>query len=172
MRLVIVCVETNKRANTDASYINKAIKHFYDVDKNNDVKILFKFYDTKTNYTDKKLLKEIKEDCKVVGEENSVVLFCVDTDEYEVSADDIKLNLEIERFCQQNNFRFTWFCRDVEEVFLHKRVHHNEKVQESKRFARSNGIGQTCENDLKATTCSKRKSNLLDNLDDVLRRKK
>ncbi len=27
MKLVIVCVETNKRANTDVSYINKAIRH-------------------------------------------------------------------------------------------------------------------------------------------------
>lgn len=170
MKLVIVCVETNKRANTDVSYINKAIRHFYDVDNNN-VKMSFKFYDTKTNYADKKLLKEIKEDCKAVGEENSIVLFCVDTDEYEISVDDIKLNSEIEIFCQQNNFRFTWFCRNVEEVFLHKRVNHNVKVQESKRFARANGIGQACENDLKAAVFSRRKSNLLNNLDDILKRK-
>ena len=59
MRLVIVCVETNKRANTDASYINKAIRHFYDVD-NNEVRLAFKFYDSKRNYADKKKLKEIK----------------------------------------------------------------------------------------------------------------
>ena len=170
MRLVIVCVETNKRANTDASYINKAIRHFYDVD-NNEVRLSFKFYISKRNYADKNKLKEIMEDCKAVGVDNSTILFCVDTDEYEMSAEDIKLNLEIEKFCQQNNFRFTWFCRDVEEVFLHKKVHHNEKVQESKRFARANGIGQACENDLKATIFSRRKSNLLNNLDDILKRK-
>lgn len=170
MKLVIVCVETNKRANTDVSYINKAIKHFYHVN-NNEVRLAFKFYETKTNYADKKLLKEIKDDCKAVGENNATVLFCIDTDEYEVSVEDVKLNTEIEKFCQQNGLRFTWFCRDVEEVFLHKQLHHNEKVRESKKFAKIQGIGLACENDLKSTTFSKRKSNLLNNLDDVLRRK-
>ena len=171
MRLIIVCVETNKRAKTDVSYINKAIRYFYDID-NNEVRLYFKYYDSKKNYADKKKLKEIIEDCKAIGKEKSTVLFCVDTDEYENSIEDIKLNSEIQKFCQQNLFRFTWFCRDVEEVFLHKQVHQNEKVQESKRFARTKGIGKANENDLKAINFSKRKSNLLNNLDDILSRKK
>lgn len=170
MKLVIVCVETNKRANTDVSYINKAIRYFYYIDSN-EVKLDFKFYETKTNYANKKLLKEIKDDCKVVGENNATVLFCIDTDDYEVRVEDARLNKDIENFCQQNGFRFTWFCRDVEEVFLHRQLHHKEKVSESKKFAMKDGIGQACEKDLHVTTFSKRKSNLLNNLDDVLRRK-
>ncbi len=169
MKLVLICVETNSKANTDRIYINKAIKYFYE--NNNEISIKYKYLNSKSNYANLKLLKEIKADVKIVGIENTTVLFCVDTDEFDINPLDKKLNKEIEEYCKKNGFRFTWFCKNVEEVFLHKKVDHNEKLKESRRFNSIEGIGRATENDLKSHTFNNRKSNLLNNLDDVLKRK-
>ena len=40
-----------------------------------------------------------------------------------------KLNADIENFCHQNGYKFIWFCRDVEEVFLHKTVEDSKKKE-------------------------------------------
>ena len=52
MKLLIVCVESNKNAKTDAAYIEKAIKEYYVI--NNDVKLSFIFMNSKSEYRKQK----------------------------------------------------------------------------------------------------------------------
>ena len=118
MRQVILCVETNKQANADVGYIDAVIKQLYQI--GTEIKLQYKYFNGKGGYNAPKLLKEIKKDIAALkGGSSSEVIYCIDTDKYDSDAEVQKLNADIENFCHQNGYRFIWFCRDVEEVFLH-----------------------------------------------------
>ena len=117
MRQVILCVETNKQANTDVGYIDAVIKQLYQI--GTEIKLQYKYFNGKGGYNAPKLLKEIKNDIAALkGTSSSEVIYCIDTDKYDSEAEVQKLNTDIENFCHQNGYKFIWFCRDVEEVFL------------------------------------------------------
>ena len=56
---LILCVETNKKADTDSKYIFETIKYYYNID--NSVKLSKIYMGTKTKYNSKEVLKEIKQ---------------------------------------------------------------------------------------------------------------
>lgn len=169
MKLVIICVETNERANTDPCYIDKVIRNYYRIDNN--IKLSYKYLNSKTKYQSKALLKEIFEDCKAVGVENSYVVYCIDTDNYNSNYEDKTKFNEIAEFCFQKNFSLVWFCKDIEDVFLHKKISDHEKKKIAIQFSKSKHTGLATENDLRATSVSNRKSNILTIFDSILIRK-
>lgn len=44
------------------------------------------------------------------------VIYCIDTDSYEVDMNHAKELEELERYCDTNGYDLIWFCHDVEEV--------------------------------------------------------
>ena len=52
---LILCVETNKKADTDSKYIFETIRYYYNVD--NSVKLSKIYMGTKTKYNSKEVLK-------------------------------------------------------------------------------------------------------------------
>ena len=170
MRQVILCVETNKQANTDVGYIDAVIKQLYQI--GTEIKLQYKYFNGKGGYNAPKLLKEIKKDIAALkGGSSSEVIYCIDTDKYDSDAEVQKLNADIENFCHQNGYGFIWFCRDVEEVFLHKAVDDSKKKEAVAKFKAGNDLGQATEQTLSASSMARKKSNMLLVLDKVLNRK-
>jgi hypothetical protein len=170
MKQLILCVETNKQANTDVGYIDTVIKQLYYIDT--EIKLQYEYFSGKGRYKDSKLLKNIKKDIKALKDESlSNVVYFIDTDKYDSNPEDQQLNSEIQAFCQQNGYKLIWFCRDVEEVFLHKMVDDSKKKVEVAKFKSGNNLGKATEATLSATSMSKKKSNMLLILDRVLERK-
>ena len=170
MRQVILCVETNKQANTDVGYIDAVIKQLYQI--GTEIKLQYKYFNGKGGYNAPKLLKEIKKDIAALkGGSSSEVIYCIDTDKYDSDAEVQKLNADIENFCHQNGYRFIWFCRDVEEVFLHTKVDDSKKKEAVAKFKVVNGLGQANEQTLSARSMARKRSNMLIVLDQVLKRK-
>ena len=170
MRQVILCVETNKQANTDVGYVDAVIKKLYQI--GTEIKLQYKYFNGKGGYNAPKQLKEIKNDIAALkGRASSEVIYCIDTDKYDSDAEVQKLNADIENFCHQNGYKFIWFCRDVEEVFLHKTVDDSKKKEAVAKFKAGNDLGQANEQTLSAKFIARKKSNMLLVLDQVLDRK-
>ncbi len=169
MKLVIICVETNERANTDPCYIDKVIRNYYCIDNN--IRLSYKYLTSKTKYQNRAILKEISKDSKAVGVENSHVVYCIDADNYNSNYEDKTRFNEIAEFCIQNSFSLVWFCKDIEDVFLHKKIPNHEKKKVAIQFSKSKNTGLATETDLKATRISNQKSNILTIFDSILTRK-
>ena len=43
-------------------------------------------------------------------------------------------------FCDQNGFRFIWFCKDIEQVYLGKSIPDSSKKKEAESFLRKKKI--------------------------------
>ena len=170
MKQVILCVETNKKAKTDVGYIDAVLKQLYQI--GTEIKLQYKYFNGKGGYDAPKLLKEIKRDIAALkGKSLSEVIYCIDTDKYDSDPEVKKLNAEIENFCHQNGYKFIWFCRDVEEVFLHTTVDDSKKKEAVAKFKAENNLGQATQETLSATSMAKKKSNMLLVLDQILNRK-
>ena len=171
MKQIILCVETNKRANTDAGYIDTVIKYIYNIDSN--INLQYKYFNGKGGYNASKLLKDIKKDIGALKDKSlSKVVYFVDTDKYDSDPEVQKLNADIKKFCNENGFKFVWFCRDIEEVFLHKTVEDSKKKIEVEKFKFANNLGKATETSLSAKVVGRKKSNMFVVLDDILDRKK
>lgn len=69
-------------------------------------------------------------------------------------------------------YKYVWFCRDVEEVFLHKRIDKSEKKREAIKFSHLRDLGKATELSLSSKTENIYKSNLLCVLDAFMERKR
>lgn len=167
MKLLVLCVETNKEAQTDTKYIDKTIRQFYVIDNN--IKIAYVYMGGKGNYDSKAVKSQIKRQYSGDFEEKRVV-YCIDIDNM-ADAEVIEQNNKIKAYCDGLNYDFVWFCRDVEEVYLHKRVDKSEKVNEAKKFSRLSDLGKATESSLFAGNTTQYKSNLLFVLDSFMIRK-
>ena len=131
---LIFCMETNKRADTDSIYITETINHWYQI--TNQVKISKVYMTTKSKYQEKTVLKEIAQKKKDFTIGYTKVIYCIDTDQYEKNMDHKKEFLNIHQYCNIHHYDLIWFCHDVEEVFLGKKISDSQKVQEAAIFRR------------------------------------
>ena len=126
-RQILLCVETNSKARTDYQYINETIHRFYV----NDPKISYKpiFLESKSMYASPKKQKEIGKYIKAYPEDTTVIYF-IDLDDYDTNYETKKLFEDIKKYCETHAYELVFFCRDVEEVYLGKRVNDKDKVNE------------------------------------------
>lgn len=137
---LILCVETNKKSDTDSIYITETLNHYFKIDNN--VKISKVYMETKTKYKSKDVLKDINEKIKLYSFGDSKVIYCIDTDDFEINQEHKRQLEEIGNYCEDNNYDIIWFCHDVEDVFLGKRISDKQKTAEAKTFRRKNAIQQ------------------------------
>lgn len=166
---MILCVETNKRANTDYIYIFETIKHVYKEDR----RITFNkvYMGSKTKYKSKEVLRSIKQYTKdfTIGE--TKVIYCIDTDAYETDIEHKKVFDDISRFCEENGYELIWFCHDIEDVYIGKRISDSQKVQEAGAFRKKNKIEEMDLTQLSGDRQRAHTSNILCILDKYLSRK-
>ena len=161
-RQILLCVETNKRSRTDYKYIDATIKRFYKDEK----KIIYRpiFLESKTKYNAKDKLKEIKAWVKQFPGE-TVVIYFVDVDDYDVDPESRKLYDDIVDYCAANRYEFVFFTNDVEDVYLGKQVGDDEKVKCADEFTRKKLIESVAETNLRSDSRKKHCSNILNVLD-------
>lgn len=166
---LIFCVETNKRADTDSIYISETINHLHLV--NSKTKISKVYLNTKTRYKAKDVMKEIAGKTKAFTIGETKVIYCIDTDEYEKDAEHKRELDEIRRFCKEGGYDLIWFCHDVEDVYLGRRIPDSAKVQEASAFRRKRKIEEMDFRKLACTAERVHTSNILNILDGYLPRK-
>lgn len=136
-RIILICVETTKDAKTDSIYIDKTLKYVYNVD--NETKIEYEYLTSKTKYNDRGVKRRIER--KIKDFSKAIIVYCLDSDDIFANPETAALNRKVEDFCKREGYKIVWFCRDVEEVFLHRRVGSTDKLSEAAKFNAQKGIG-------------------------------
>ena len=169
MRLqLIFCVETNRQADTDWVYISEAIHVRYNIPPQISLNKIY--METKSKYDSRKVLGEIDKRTKCYNGKTQVI-YCIDTDAYESNFEQKKEFEAIKGFCEKHNYELVWFCHNVEEVFLGRRVENSQKKKEAGTFRSSKGIEHVSEEKLSATEVRNKGSNIFGILDQYLERK-
>ena len=168
-KLLLFCVETNKRANTDYIYISETLNNYYSYD-NHKVSIKPVYLETKTKYNSKEVQKTIRE-WKKAFSGTTIVIYCIDTDSIDTKYEDSKMFEQIQKYCDDNKYELAWFCHDVEEVYLGKQVSPKEKVSEAAKFRNRHGIVKINEHKLRCKNIKRGESNFMTIMDKYLERK-
>lgn len=166
---IILCVEANRRAQTDNIYIKETITNFYKLD--NKTRLSFANMNGKTNYRSRDVLSQIARYTKDYKIGNTSVIYCIDLDNYESDPAQVKLNEEIKSYINDKGYEIIWFCRDIEEVYLGHSVGKSEKLSKAAEFKKRELIQGISTKSLNLTRESKGKSNILMVLDRYLERK-
>lgn len=166
---MIFCVETNKKADMDSIYISETLKSIYEID--NKVKINKVYLEKKSKYNAKDVSREIESKIKAFTIGETKVIYCIDTDAYEANYEHKRELEDIAHFCQDKGYELVWFCHDVEEVYLGKKVSDSQKVSEAATFRRKKSIENIHIDKLSSNVMRKGASNILKILDKYLKRK-
>lgn len=166
---MIFCLETNKRADTDYIYISEVLDYLYQ--KSNQVKISPIYMGTKTKYQSKDVLQEIRKKTREYIHGEKKVIYCIDTDEYEKISEHANAFQNIRQFCEEKGYELIWFCHDVEEVFVGKKISDSQKVQTAKAFRRNKDVEKLSQDRLSEEEPKSYASNILRILDQYLERK-
>ncbi|MDO4467095.1 MAG: hypothetical protein Q4C49_08815 [Bacillota bacterium] len=173
---LIFVVETDKNCKSDWIYLKETLEYFYSFDQSN-VKLEPVYMGGKTRYREKQ--REIRSLIKKyngASETNeSIVLYCFDCDEFDSKKEDFDFLEKVEDFCHKNGYKFVWFCKDIERVYLKEKVKDSDKKKKAAQFKAKKGIRMVNASDFLGKTFNNNKSNLfrvLDDLAPVLTRKK
>ena len=80
------------------------------------------------------------------------LIFCIETDEF---LEDVK------QYCLNKHYEFVWFCKDIERVYVGKKIPDNEKKKRAERFKRKNEVSSVQKEALTAERYGQNRSNLL-----------
>lgn len=103
--------------------------------------------------------------------EDITVIYCVDTDDYDISSDSNELLNKIREHCESNNYEFIFFCKDIEDVYWGQKVQKTKKISEAGRFRSSKSIEKVNEKLLQRGQYQAHCSNILNVLDQYFTRK-
>lgn len=164
---ILFCVETTRRADTDYGYIRDTLQHFYE--ESSKITIRAVYMESKSRYKSRAVQDDIE---RQSGTADTVVIYCIDTDEYDVSDSDRQLLEQIRNYCAHKGYEFIFFCKDVEDVFCGHRVPKTQKIQAIRKFRTSKSIADMDMNNLQRDQYQVHCSNILNVLDRYWKRKK
>ena len=154
----IFCLESTSKAQTDWLYIKK-VKDYLLQDKNTNDKYSVLYMKGKGNYNSKSFIKKIKQSINKFKRE-SVVIYCIDLDDYHINPKTKIFVDNVEKYCKENNYKFVYFSRDIEEVFWGKQITEN-KLQLAAKFSRDIEISKDLLDRLNKETKIVKTSNIL-----------
>lgn len=165
---LIFVVETNKKCNSDWIYIKDTIGQFYEYERTK-IKFSVVYMDGKGNYNSNKKEKEIKKYISLYSAASktnrSRVIYCFDCDDYDVKAEDRKFLEEVVKYCYDRTYDLIWFCKDVEQVYLGKKVDDIQKKKEAELFKMKKLITKIHRDNLLGMKYQKNTSNIMSVLD-------
>lgn len=165
---LIFAVETNKKCNSDWIYIKDTIEYFYSYERTQ-VKFSVVYMDGKGNYNSKKKEKEIKsltsQYSSTSNTNRSRVIYCFDCDDYDSKMDDLKFLEEAKKYCDVHEYDFVWFCKDVEQVYIGKKVDDSQKKKEAATFKAKKQINSIDSKKLLMKNYRNNTSNIMNVLD-------
>ena len=167
---LIFCVETNRQCKSDQIYIKDTIERFFSYDYAM-VKFSFIFMAGKYNYSSKsvksQISKMIKEYAAGANNNQSAVIYCFDCDDYDSNQRDGKFLAEVEKYCEDNGYKFVWFCKDVERVYIGEKVPDKLKKQKAANFRSKKRINSVRREMLQVDRYRQNCSNILNVLEDI-----
>ena len=164
---LIFVVEANKKSKTDWIYIKETIDRFYKYDVAH-LKLSAVYMEGKNKY-----LSKVKEVNLLISKYNGAssinvtkVIYCFDCDDYDSNPVDKEFLEKTQEFCNANNYAYVWFCKDIERVYLGKKVEDGHKNREATRFKANKLIDGVKESRLNGKSISHNMSNILRGLDE------
>lgn len=166
---LIFVVETDKSCKSDWIYIKDTIEHFYRYE-NTQVKFTPVYMGGKGNYKkkEKEITGYISQYTSVSKENQSKVIYCFDCDDYDVKPEDFRFLEDAQNYCRNKGYEFVWFCKDIEQVYLGKRIEDKQKKPEAAKYKSKKEIKNIEKNSLSAEMCRPGTSNILKVLDKYL----
>lgn len=169
---LIFVVETNAKCKSDWIYIKETIEWFYQYDQTQ-VKFSPVYLDGKGNYEKKE--REISKLCSQYASTSttnrSEVIYCFDCDDFDSKPEDVKFLKDAQQYCKNRAADFVWFCKDIERVYLNKKVDNSQKKAESAAFKTKKLIHNMDAKKLSVAAYRENTSNLMLILDKYLTRK-
>lgn len=168
---LIFVVEADKRNKSDWIYIKDTIEHFYQYDRSH-VKFSPVYMGGKGNYAakEREISRLISEYHSGSKENHSYVFYCFDCDDYDRSAENQNFLNEVRQYCKNHRYEFIWFCRDIEQVYLGKKVDDSRKKEEAAAFKKKKKIREIDSDRLSGGTYRLNTSNILSVLDAHMQR--
>lgn len=163
---LIFVVETNKKCGSDWIYIKETIERFYTYERTQ-LKFTPIYMDGKGKYPKKEKDVESKvRQYRAMSKNNqSKVIYCFDCDEYDRKPEDEDFLKKARKFCEDRNYEFVWFCKDIENVYIGKRIDDSQKKKEAANFKFRKLIGGVTELNLSQSSYKIASSNILNILD-------
>lgn len=163
---IIFCVEANSQSKSDYIYVKSLLQYRYAFD-GNQPKYKPIFMNSKSRYNQQeKTIQKLTKMHERTGPTR--VVMCVDEDDD--TPDSFALNPAITAYCQKMNYDLVWFRKDIEDVFIHKKVASKEKGKTAASFASNKGIENVVLADLNHNVPLTRNmtSNLITILDPII----
>lgn len=164
----IFVVETNKSCQSDWIYIKSSIEEFC-IKLDSNIKLSVVYMDGKSKFQSKEAeinkLKKQYSASKATNE--SKVIFCFDLDNYDTEKEDETFVKNTRDYCKKKDYYYVWFCRDIEEVYLKRRLTNVEKKKEAHKFKAKKSISTIDKKILLETKFKSGTSNLLSVLREV-----
>ena len=169
---LIFVLETNAKCKSDWIYIKDTIEHLYKYELTQ-IKFTPVYMNGKGNYKNKE--KEIRTLIAQFAHANkdnqSKVIYCFDCDDYDVNQVDEIFLRNAREYCMQSGYEFVWFCKDIERVYLNKKVEDKDKKKEASAFKAKKAVIGLDKSKLLANAYRVNSSNLMKILDKYLMRK-
>ena len=101
----------------------------------------------------------------------SKVILCFDCDDYDSKQEDINFLKNAKCYCDEKGYDFVWFCKDVERVYLGKKIEDINKKKESAIFKTKKLINKVSEKKLSVNSYQSNSSNIMNVIGKYLSRK-
>lgn len=170
---LLFCVETDQQCNSDWIYIKSIIDTFYDYNHAR-IRLEKAYMGGKGNYNTAKFKRCVDKkvsDYKKKAKGETVVIYCFDCDEYDRDSRDAERLKQEEQYCIDNNYKFIWFCKDIERVFIGEKVPDDEKKSTAEKYLRKGLVSNVDITKIEATKYKNGTSNLAVLLDEYMERK-
>lgn len=169
---LIFVVETNRKCKSDWIYIKDTIERFYQYNPA-EIKFSAVYMDGKGKYWKKeKEIKDLIAQYASTSKTNqSKVIYCFDCDDYDSKQEDAEFLKTVQQYCNRQGYEFVWFCKDVERVYIGKKVDDSKKGKEATAFKVKKLIAKVDAGKLSAISYCNNTSNIMCILDKYLIRK-
>lgn len=163
---LIFVVETSKSCKSDWIYIKETIERFYTYNHAH-VKLSVVYMGGKAKYTykEKEVNRLISLYSGAAKNNESKVIYCFDCDDYDIKSEDADFLKTVKKYCREHGYEYVWFCKDIERVYLGRKVFDKQKRKEAETFKAKNLINGINEVVLSAKMYKSNVSNLLRILD-------
>lgn len=162
---LIFVVETNKECKSDWIYIKSVLDYYYTYGAH--LKLYPVYMAGRGKYKKKEAeVKTMISKYKATSDGNETkVIYCFDCDQYDTNPEDRDFLSNAQEFCKEKGYEYIWFCRDIESVFLGKRISDNQKKKEAAKYKAKNLVTKVDEARLCQMVYGENRSNILTVLD-------
>lgn len=162
---LIFVVETDKKCKSDWIYIKSVLDYYYTYGAH--LKLYPVYMAGRGNYKEKESeVKTMISKYKATSDTNETkVIYCFDCDKYDTNQVDRDFLLNSQEFCKENEYDYIWFCRDIERVFLGRKISDNQKKKEAAKYKAKNLVTKVDRARLSQTALGENRSNILTVLD-------